>query len=104
MVEGKTSKRSRALRERAVALPAQLDIANAGELKQLLTDAFATQAPLQLDASAVERVDTAGMQLLLAFCSTAQAQGRPAEWKKTSPQLHDAARLLGMAAALGLGA
>jgi anti-anti-sigma factor len=104
VVEGKTTKRRQAARTRAVPLPAHIDIANVGELKQLLTNALAAETPLVLDASAVEQVDAAGMQLLLAFCRNAQTHGRSTGWKTISPRLHDAARLLGMADALGLSA
>lgn len=96
-MEGKTTKRSRAPRPQILALPAQLDIAHAGELKQTLDAALAAKSPLILDAAAVEQVDTAGLQLLLAF-----QRARAVHWRDAAPALRDAAALAGLSAALAL--
>lgn len=98
-MEGKPTQRRRARRPQILSLPAHLDIAHAGELKQALDAALAEKPPLLLDAGAVEQVDTAGLQLLLAFRRT-----RAIEWRNPSPALRDAAALAGMAGALALDA
>lgn len=103
MTEGKSPKRSHA-RIRVVPLPALLVIAQVGELKSTLTDALGAVRPVTLDATAVDQVDSAGMQLLLAFQRAAQAHGCVTQWKNPPPCLQDAAALLGMADALGLKA
>lgn len=96
-MEGKTTKRSRTPRQQILTLPAHLDSAHAGELKQTLDAVLAAKPPLILDAAAVEQVDAAGLQLLLAFQRT-----RPAVWRDPTPALCDAARLAGLSAVLGL--
>lgn len=101
MAEAKPPKRTRA-RTRVVPLPASLVIAQIGELKSMLTDVLGTARPVTLDATAVDQVDGAGMQLLFAFGQAAQAQGCVTHWKNPPPCLQDAAALLGMAEVLGL--
>lgn len=98
-MEGKTTRRSRAPRPQTLVLPAQLDIAHAGELKQTLDAALAAKPPVILDAAAVEQVDTAGLQLLLAF-----RRARAADWRNPSTALCDAAALAGLVDALALDA
>ncbi len=103
MAERKTTpKRARAPRARVLPLPASLDIAGADELKQVLSAALDSAKPIKLNATAVEHVDAAGMQLLLVFCNSARAQGLKTTWTGAPPRLKEAAALLGMAAALGL--
>jgi ABC-type transporter Mla MlaB component len=54
-----------------------------------------------LDTSAVERVDTATMQLLCAFVRDRSARNQSVVWRGVSQALNDAVRLLGVAAMLG---
>lgn len=100
VAERKTSKRSRAVRAQTVHLPVHLDIAAVSELKQTLSASLATARELVLDASAVEHVDCAGMQLLLAFRLAARQQGYTVRWANMPARLTDAAALLGMSVAL----
>jgi ABC-type transporter Mla MlaB component len=58
---------------------------------------------VQIDGAAVDRVDTAGLQLLAAFIRDLQAQLRAVEWIGCSAALRRAANSLGLAVALGLG-
>jgi phospholipid transport system transporter-binding protein len=55
-----------------------------------------------VDGSAVERVDTAGLQLLLAFVQHQATQGRKVSWTSASDALDRAAARLGLAASLHL--
>lgn len=103
MTEGKTSKRTRSARRQVVELPARLDIAAAADLKRQLDAALAASQPLTLDAQAVEQVDAAGLQLLLALQRTAAA-GAGAAWRNLTPVLREAAALLGLSEALRLDA
>ena len=102
MTEGKTPKRSRAPRVHTLELPARLDIAAVGGLKHLLDAALASAQPPTLDASRVEHVDAAGLQLLLAFQHANSAGGASATWRDPSPALIEAAALLGITEALHL--
>jgi anti-anti-sigma regulatory factor len=52
-----------------------------------------------LDAAQVRRIDTAGVQLLVAFVCQAQQRGAAVSWRSTPPVLHEAWRRLGMESA-----
>jgi ABC-type transporter Mla MlaB component len=54
-----------------------------------------------LDVSAVERVDTATMQLLCAFVRDRIGRKQNITWRGESQALRDAVRLLGVGALLG---
>ena len=58
---------------------------------------------VQIDGAAVDRVDTAGLQLLAAFVRDLQADARSVEWIGCSAALRRAATALGLGVALGLG-
>jgi anti-anti-sigma regulatory factor len=60
--------------------------------------------PLVVDAGAVQRIDTAGLQLLVAMARRQQAAGRRLEWKAVSPELRQCSSRLGLDGALGLSA
>ena len=57
-----------------------------------------------IDAGAVERIDTAGMQLLVAFKRDRAANGLGTDWCDVKATLHEAANILGLAGHLGLPA
>ncbi len=104
VAEGKTPKRSRSARTHAVLLPAHLDIASVGELKQTLSASLLAAGEQVLDAAAVEHVDYAGMQLLFAFRQAAHQQDCKIRWLNLPDRLKDAATLLGMADAFDISA
>jgi ABC-type transporter Mla MlaB component len=57
---------------------------------------------VQIDASAVQRIDTATLQLLAAFVRDLRADARLVEWTECSAALRRAAHSLGLASALDL--
>lgn len=57
---------------------------------------------MDLSAAGLERVDTAGLQLLLMFVRTARQRGLPAKWLDLGAALTGNAALLGLAGALEL--
>jgi anti-anti-sigma regulatory factor len=59
-----------------LVLPAVLDLANATFLQQLLVDHCEQGGAVVLDGSAVERVSTACLQVLVAAAKAAQSHGR----------------------------
>ncbi len=79
-----------------------LDISRVADLRQELLQALASDGPVVLDAAAVERADTAALQLLLAFFNEARGRGVVARWQAPSPALCRAAADLGLVAGLGL--
>lgn len=60
------------------------------------------EARVLLDGRRVEKVDTAGIQALLAGRQALARAGKTVQWAGCSPQLKAAAELLGLAQALGL--
>ena len=55
-----------------------------------------------VDGSAVERIDTAGLQMLLSFAKYQAERGKPVRWTAVSPELLRSSQLLGMAGMLGI--
>lgn len=73
-------------------------------LKERLAPFLSAAHAVVLDAADVRRVHTAGLQVLCAFFAGRAGTGHPTELRGCSEALHDAARLLGLGPALGLGA
>lgn len=59
--------------------------------------------PVRVDAGSVERVDTAGLQILVAFVRDVQASGRAVSWTAASAELRRCAGTLALIEALSLG-
>jgi phospholipid transport system transporter-binding protein len=68
---------------------------------QLLAADFGSGDVL-VDGSAVDRVDTAGLQLITAFVRYQEGRGRSVGWTAASNELLKAARQLGLSSALHL--
>ncbi|MET0329792.1 MAG: STAS domain-containing protein [Dyella sp.] len=85
-----------------IVLPADCRIAALPAVHQQLCAAL-TQ-PSVLDGVAVERIDSAALQLLYAFGRDAVARGNPPTWAGVSAPLREAADLLGMTHILALPA
>ena len=71
------------------------------QLGQVLTPPIGS---LVLDASQVEQVDTAAMQVLAGFCRHLQEQGTPVHWQAVSPAMQQAGHLLGLEHLVGVAA
>ena len=80
----------------------ECDISGAQNLYDTLQAALGAQCPVVLDATHVERVDTAVLQMLCAFVRDAQASGIVVQWRQPSPALENAARLLNVRTCLAL--
>lgn len=88
--------------EPVVVLAANCSVKDAAALKTSLC-AFANESTdVTLDVSAVERVDTATMQLLCAFVRDRSGRKQSVTWRGESQALQDAVRLLGVGELLGL--
>jgi anti-anti-sigma regulatory factor len=72
-------------------------------LQAQLAERLDESGNVQIDGSAVDRIDTAGLQLLAAFVRDLQAEARSVEWLGCSTALRRSANALGLGAALGLG-
>ncbi len=86
-----------------IVLPADCRLGALGTLAPQLRDA-AGGGDATLDGAAVEKVDGAAMQLLVAFRRAAVAAGGSVSWAGASDVLHEAASLLGLGAELDLPA
>jgi ABC-type transporter Mla MlaB component len=84
-----------------IVLAANCSVKDAAALKTSLCAVANESAAVTLDTSAVERVDTATMQLLCAFVRDRSARNQSVAWRGVSQALNDAVRLLGVAAMLG---
>jgi ABC-type transporter Mla MlaB component len=60
--------------------------------------------PVVIDGSAVERIDTVGLQLLVALARRQQEAGRKLTWEAASPAVLGGSARLGLNEVLGLGA
>jgi ABC-type transporter Mla MlaB component len=87
-----------------VVLASNCSVKDAAALKTSLRALAHESTPVTLDASAVERVDTATMQLLCAFVRDRIGRKQSVSWRGESQALQDAVRLLGVGALLGFEA
>jgi anti-anti-sigma regulatory factor len=89
---------------KTVSLPGDCTIRDASVLHRMLLEALHLKGPVSIDGSAVERVDTSGLQLLLAFVRDRRHAGRQSAWAKRSTALSAAVELSGLATQLDLSA
>ncbi len=94
--------RGKAARRNALVLRPECMLSDAAALKQRLCALLPHEGTVTLDAGAVERIDTAALQLLAAFIRDRRLAGRPVEWRAVSDVLSCAARVLGMDVMLSL--
>src|SRR5690606_38453661 len=87
-----------------LVLQADCTLRQAASLKSSLLALKPGAQGATLDGSAVQRIDTAGLQLLAAFAQGEARAGRPLAWAGVSPLLQDAGRVLGLTAVLSLPA
>jgi len=78
-----------------------LDIVGARSLYGCLGGVLAEAKSVELDAGQVERVDTAALQLLAAFCRALREAGVSLQWRSASGPLCEAAATLGLSEILG---
>ena len=84
------------------ALAAECTVADAGSLKAELAKLLDEEGDVALDVSAVQRIDTAGLQVLTAFVLDRMVLDRDVEWVGYAPALTAAATLLGVNSILKL--
>lgn len=88
--------------DEAIVLDSVMGIAELAQWHERLRSALAQPQAIVLDASGVDAVDTAAIQLLLAFVHEAQAKGAALTWRSPSDALCETAELLGVADHLNL--
>lgn len=95
-------KRQTTTATRTIQLKGQLDIRIVNGLKTKLSRYLEANRPVILDASKLEKIDTSVMQLLTAFCRSANNRGIDVKWKNPNDRLLRAAELLDLSRPLGL--
>jgi ABC-type transporter Mla MlaB component len=78
-----------------VALASNCSVKDAATLKANLQAAEMSEAAVTIDITAVERIDTASMQLLCAFVRDRHARDQSVKWRGSSAALDEAVKLLG---------
>ena len=87
-----------------LALAGECMISDASSLKQRLAALLDEPLPVTLDITALQRIDTAGLQVIAAFVRERTGNGRLVEWQGAAPVLATAAQLLGLTSLLRLPA
>jgi ABC-type transporter Mla MlaB component len=87
-----------------LVLAAECLVSTATHFKERLTGFLDEPLPITLDITALQRIDTAGLQVLTAFIRDRAGHGRAVEWRGTAPFLTTAAQLLGLTSLLRLPA
>lgn len=87
---------NRPRRNGALILPADCTVAEADTLKSTLVRRLNESQPVTLDVSALQRIDTAALQLLAAFVRDRRTAGRAVVWHGNAAALDAAAGLLGL--------
>lgn len=78
-----------------LALGSQLDIQRARGVYAMLDEALQREESVEIDASAVERIDTTGFQMLMVFSWTLGRQNRQVSLVNPSVAFMGSADLLG---------
>jgi len=79
-----------------IALDSELTIKNVSSFKQLIDDRLLESAELRLDPSDLQKIDTAGLQLLFSLKASLGNSGRQIEWTNPSEVITSAAKIIGM--------
>ena len=69
-------------------------------LRAHMIEQAALPGPYEIDGGQVQQIDTAGVQLVVAFALDCLERGISYSWKNRSPALDEAVRVLGVAALL----
>lgn len=98
----KKKKPRRPPKPKAIELPRRLSIAQSTDLHRTLMACCEGSAPLLLDGSGVEEIDTAILQLLVSAWLGGAKRGVECRWQGVSAALRHAATLIGVASTLQL--
>lgn len=87
-----------------IKFQSQFGIQVVSDLKAELESAIEADDKIVLDASDVESMDTAALQLLVAFVQHAALKKREFEWREPTDAFFDAVKLMGLNDVLGVRA
>ncbi len=89
-------------RQALIRLDRECLVREAPKLKTRLLKVLATPGAVTLDPAALERVDTAGLQVIAAFVIEREKRGLSVSWRGPSAALATAADILGLSGVLKL--
>jgi len=101
--KNKTQKRKVKADKTNLVLDSIITINDAQTMYTQLNSLLELKQDITIDASEVEMLDTAILQLLLAFVNKIKAQNRQVVWIKPSEEMINRAIMLNLNAGLGLG-
>ncbi|MCA6111646.1 STAS domain-containing protein [Bradyrhizobium cenepequi] len=81
--------------KRWLQLPPDCSIASIRQVYETIREAFSRNDRLEIDCSAVDKVDVTSIQLLLSTAETGKAQGRPVVLTAFSQSLRNTLRRAG---------
>ena len=73
-----------------------VDISKVSEMYQRLNEALEQEGPVSLHAGAIERIDTAALQMFVSFFQEVKKRHRDVSWKAPTEVLLRSAKFLGM--------
>jgi len=97
-----TIKKSAAAKPGPIILVGSPGIKTIAELEVILAKAHGGASAVVIDASGVESIDTAALQLLVAFMNSMREQSRTIEWKEPSSEFRKMAELADLSRGLGI--
>lgn len=83
-----------------ISLDERVDISRAEDIYGKFEEALQRSDNIDIDAGVVERIDTTGFQILVAFCQAMEKRGRKIRLVKVSDVFTSNAKLLGLDAHL----
>ena len=101
-VKRKTARKTAATKPGLIVLVGSPGIKTVAELQDTLAKAHGGASAVVVDASVVESIDTAALQLLVAFTNSIREQSRTIEWKEPSSEFREMAELVDLSRGLGI--
>lgn len=79
-----------------ITCPENMGIAMMDQLKDSFQTAIDAATDVRIDASEINKIDTAGCQLLLAFKQAVESNGKSFTWANVSEPLHRISKIIGL--------
>jgi ABC-type transporter Mla MlaB component len=86
----------------AIELPERMDIASAERVHMQLEQALEQGCAIDLIGTAVQKLDTAGVQILTGFFAEAESQHQVVSWQDVSETITETFSFLNLTDAVGL--
>lgn len=84
-----------------ISIGSSLTIKTIAELKQQLDESLAENVDITLDSAELQKIDTAGLQLLFSLQNSLQHTGQQLLWANKNPMIESAAKLIGLSELIG---